>query len=272
METNSTQAVEADTTLNATPVKRWKRGDVREDGMVFWCYQKGKERWVSEPEFSRRKQAHRIIDRRFKAKDSEALAEKRREEYAKNPRKFRATAKKWRSANREKVLAMYKKHDAKRAEQRKAYRVKTRARAAELARERRKRDPLACMKHRARTRLCHALRRLNLGKAFSTVCYLHCSWEKLKERIEAQFLPGMGWHNRHLWHIDHIVPLDFADVCDDLHAGILALSHVTNLRPMWKGDNWAKSSKLPGEHELPADLHDEVRKIWQRAKDLSCVA
>jgi len=30
--------------------KKFKRGDTREDGMVFWCYRHGKEAWVTRDE------------------------------------------------------------------------------------------------------------------------------------------------------------------------------------------------------------------------------
>ena len=95
---------------------------------------------------------------------------------------------------------------------------------------------------------------------------LGCTYAEFKANIESQFLPGMSWDNRHLWHIDHIVPCEAADTSEDMER----LFHFTNLRPLWGKENQSKSSKLPEEHELPADLHDEVRKIWQRAKDSAC--
>ena len=95
---------------------------------------------------------------------------------------------------------------------------------------------------------------------------LGCTYSEFKAHLEAQFLPGMSWENRHLWHIDHIVPCKAGKTTEQIEA----LFHFTNLRPMWGPDNCSKNAKLPAEHELPADLHDEVRKIWQRAKDSAC--
>lgn len=49
----------------------------------------------------------------------------------------------------------------------------------------------------------------------------------------------MSWENRHLWHIDHIVPLATAKTEQD----VIALNHVSNLRPMWSKENLSKGDK-----------------------------
>lgn len=49
----------------------------------------------------------------------------------------------------------------------------------------------------------------------------------------------MTWANRHLWHIDHIVPMATATT----EAEAIALNHFTNLRPVWGADNLAKGAK-----------------------------
>lgn len=51
----------------------------------------------------------------------------------------------------------------------------------------------------------------------------------------------MSWGNRHLWHIDHIIPL--ASAKDE--ESIINLCHYTNLQPLWKKDNQSKGSKMP---------------------------
>lgn len=69
-----------------------------------------------------------------------------------------------------------------------------------------------------------------------------CSSAELRAHIEAQFLPGMGWHNRHLWHVDHIRPLASFDLTDAEQRR--AANHYTNLRPLWAEDNLAKGAKV----------------------------
>lgn len=244
MDTYSTQAVSADTTLNPTPVKRWKRGDVREDGMVFWKYAKScvcGARWVT-PE--------RLIELR-----AQGNADQKRR-YANTPiEKRKADSKRHHAKNREADNArsrQYRKNNLQ------YFRNYENARYAS--------DPVFAAKKRVRALVAYALRRLGVPKSGSTKASLGCSWEELKAHIGFQFAPGMSWENRHLWHIDHLVPLVLAKTAEEVYR----LNHFTNLRPLWGPENQSKNKKVPEEHELPADLHDEVRKIWQRAKDSAC--
>jgi hypothetical protein len=60
-----------------------KRGTIREDGNIFWCYNRGVEYWVTPEKFKSNQE--------------------RNSKWAKeNPEKNRANAKKWNRANREK--------------------------------------------------------------------------------------------------------------------------------------------------------------------------
>ena len=101
-------------------------------------------------------------------------------------------------------------------------------------------NPVAAMKARLRSRIRRAFRLAGYGKDSSTHEMLGCSFEKLKDHIERQFLNGMSWGNRSKWHIDHIVPLATAKNIADMER----LNHYSNLRPMWAADNLAKGSKV----------------------------
>ncbi len=68
-----------------------------------------------------------------------------------------------------------------------------------------------------------------------------CDPKFLRAYIEARFLPGMTWENRHLWHIDHVFPVSRAKT----KAEAIKLCHYTNLQPLWAGDNLAKADKIP---------------------------
>ena len=76
METNSTQAVKADTTAQENPVKRLRKGDVREDGRVFWQYgpnYANGEYWVAPEEFA----ASKATEKAQQAKKRADLSEKK---------------------------------------------------------------------------------------------------------------------------------------------------------------------------------------------------
>lgn len=59
--------------------------------------------------------------------------------------------------------------------------------------------------------------------------------------IESQFVPGMGWHNRKAWHVDHIFP---RRCCGKDLEEVRKSFHYLNLRPMWDADNRKKHDKL----------------------------
>lgn len=99
--------------------------------------------------------------------------------------------------------------------------------------------PIYSTSCRVRSRVGQAFRKNGYSKNTKTAEMLGCSWEELKTHIERQFTIGMSWDNRSQWHIDHIVPL--ASAKDE--SEVIALCHYTNLRPMWAGENIAKSDK-----------------------------
>lgn len=64
----------------------------------------------------------------------------------------------------------------------------------------------------------------------------------LRKHLEKQFVSGMGWHNMHRWHIDHITPQSAFDLSK--HDEWRACWCLSNLRPMWARANLAKSARL----------------------------
>lgn len=102
-------------------------------------------------------------------------------------------------------------------------------------------DPLHAMKKRLRKRLRESLVKRHAPKDKTLLAVLGCTYQELLTHIEAQFLPGMGWSNMQLWHVDHVVPLATAKTVEDIYR----LNHYTNLQPLWALDNLYKSARLP---------------------------
>ena len=75
---------------------------------------------------------------------------------------------------------------------------------------------------------------------------LGCSYEDFKLHFENLFLPGMSWNNRKYWHIDHIIPSDFAINEEEL----IKLNNYKNLRPLWENMNLEKSNRILEKTEL----------------------
>lgn len=124
----------------------------------------------------------------------------------------------------------------------KSYRERNADAIAKKAKEKLKSDPAAAITARLRHRIYMALRPCNAKKRANTLKLVGCSRKFLAAWIESQFLPGMGWHNRQSWHVDHIVPCSAFDMTD---AGQQHVAfHYLNLRPMWATENISKGSSL----------------------------
>ena len=146
--------------------------------------------------------------------------------------RYKDVQRKWNEANREKIQRR------ERARKRKPLTEQQKQRKREYERNRRATDPAFAMVTRLRTRLSHAVQSAKTKKAGHTVDLLGCSPAELVAWIESQFLPGMSWGNRHLWHIDHKKPCSRFDMLDP--AQQKECFHYTNLQPLWSADNRAK--------------------------------
>jgi len=79
-------------------------------------------------------------------------------------------------------------------------------------------------------------------KIHSSLEYLGCSIDELKEYIEKKFKPGMTWQNRAQWQIDHIRPCASFDLQDEKQQ--YECFHYSNLQPLWSEENRVKGSKF----------------------------
>lgn len=113
---------------------------------------------------------------------------------------------------------------------------------ARYLRRRRSTDLEFLLISRMRSRIAKVLAKRGAMKSARTEELLGCSLKSFFEHIEAQFLPGMTWQNRHLWHIDHRLPCKNFDLTDPRQQ--LVCFHFTNLRPLWAIDNMKKGARV----------------------------
>ncbi len=106
--------------------------------------------------------------------------------------------------------------------------------------EQHRNSPLYKIKQHTRRMIRNALIEKGYTKKSHTYEILGCSYEEFKIHIENQFTEGLSWDHREKWHIDHIVPLSFAENEEET----LMLNHYTNLRPLLAKDNLDKGSKI----------------------------
>lgn len=114
--------------------------------------------------------------------------------------------------------------------------------AAARQRKRRRDNPEFAIAARMTASIYQALREGKAGRRWESL--VGYTLGDLTAHLERQFGKGMSWANYGQWHIDHIRPVasfTFSTAEDDDFKACWAL---TNLRPLWKAENLAKSDTL----------------------------
>jgi hypothetical protein len=124
-----------------------------------------------------------------------------------------------------------------------ANREQTIAKVVARQRQRYQNDPQYALCVRLRSRIRCAMRASNKKRFGSYIELAGCTAEQLRTHIESQFAAGMTWDNRHMWHIDHIIPVSAFDLSTE--EGQRAAFHYTNMRPMWASENRKKHARPP---------------------------
>jgi hypothetical protein len=189
--------------------------------------------------FDRKKYYLNNKAKRIKSKNVIVMSDT--EKYKKQYRKYIVYQEKYRKKNREKINQKirewyYKNKDRVRANQR------------IYEREGAYRNSLHFkIKDGMRKRILEVLKRDGGKKTQRTMKLVGCTVEELKQHIEKQFKPGMSWEQRHLFHIDHIIPcasFDLTKLSEQKKC-----FHYTNLQPLWAIDNMKKGAKLNYESQ-----------------------
>lgn len=246
--------------------------------MIFVQYSKGKEYWVTPEKFAEKQGKMRVSALKRRNADPEKARESSRQWRLANPDKYKASKANYRNNNLEQVReedrlralakrksnpdrvreldrARYLRDKDKRLASSKEYFQNNREKvnAANRAKFKRYRenDPLYALSSRLRSSLWRAIKKMGFSKKSSTASILGCDWTTLKSHIESKFTAKMSWDNRHLWEIDHIIPLGSATTEEE----IIKLSHFENLQPLWTFVNNAKGDLMPEEWEKISHLY-----------------
>lgn len=206
----------------------------------------------------------REANARFRERHKASERQRSRNNYIRNRDAIIANACEYAKQNRAKINARRRARERENPERAKAIRRASYLRCREKDKSRRiaKRESLAAyMRHkrlsdpsflvadRLRRRVNCAIKRAGANKKCSLAEVSGCSVEELVSHIERQFLPGMSWDNRQLWHIDHIIPCSAFNLTDIDQQKIAF--HYSNLRPIWATDNHRKHAKiLDGQRRL----------------------
>jgi len=181
--------------------------------------------------------------------DKEKRREICRRYWLNNKEKATKATRKWQAENvercRENKRAWRKKNPDKRKEEFQRWMNKDPERAKEMFRgyaRNRRMTINGNLVNRITPAMARSLREGKQGRTWESL--VGYTLTELKDRLEKQFLEGMNWDNRHLWHIDHIIPktaFNFEKTGDIDFKRCWALG---NLRPIWKLDNISKKDKI----------------------------
>jgi len=245
---------------------------------------------IAEPEDRRQKRLayHREWMRRYRANHPEKISEANAKHRAANREKLIASARAKYQRNRTKIIAKAcdysrknrdkinarnrarKAADPEKARElsrasylrcRERDKLRRRERRIELAaymRHKRQSDPAFAIADRLRRRINGLIAKSSASKAGGLVEVSGCTLAELVIHIERQFLPGMSWANRRLWHIDHIIPCSAFDLTDESQQRVAF--HFTNLRPIWAEQNHRKHGKIPDGQRRLFWSHADVGK------------
>ena len=178
------------------------------------------------------------------------ISQKASKYYFKNKIKIKKRVKKY-NQNHKLAIANYQKNYQKknkkkillqRKEYFKEYRIRNKKkiimRMVKYHKIKRKNDIKFKLTDNLRRRLNKAIERNS--KNTSMIKLLGCSISQLKQHLERQFKPEMGWKNYGLygWHIDHIRPcckFDLTKLSEQKKC-----FHYSNLQPLWAKENLSK--------------------------------
>ncbi len=230
----------------------YKKGDARDDGKVFWKYDKrytNGEYWVTPERYKNFINIKLKSDKKYYANNKDKFSLYGKQKYKENSEEIKQRVKNYAQKNQE-LLKQRRKECYQRTKEQnqircRLYRLKNkeklRKKKYEYKVKKLKTDTLFNITERIRSLINISIRKMGYSKNTKTQQILGCSYKEFKKYFESLFRDGMSWENRHLWHIDHIIPIHSAKSEED----IIKLNHHTNLQPLWAAENIKKSNKIP---------------------------
>ena len=143
----------------------------------------------------------------YQEKNKEHIKEYRKNHHIQNIERDKNTSKIWYEKNKSKVLNNYKN------------RLLTDSRFKFI-------QNLKC-------NIRNSLIKYGYSKNAKSFDILGIEYEEFRIYIEDQFLEGMTWENYGEWHLDHKIPISWANSEEEA----LLLCHYKNYQPLWANEN-----------------------------------
>lgn len=152
--------------------------------------------------------------------------------------------------NRESLLEYkkeyHRKHKDKYQSMNKIYQIENKDRINFMKKEyisnKRKNDNLFKLKESISGLIRYSIKHRGYYKKSRTEEILGCTIEEFKNYLESLFLDSMSWENYGEWHLDHIIPVSWAEGEDE----VIKLNNYKNFQPLWAKDNLSKGNRWSG--------------------------
>ena len=158
---------------------------------------------------------------------------------AANRDRVRASDQRYRERNREVIRKRSRDWSQKQRDEGTNYADRQNESNREYLKQRLATDPVFKWTARQRSRLSKRLAEHGGTKDQSSDELFGCTYQELRDHLEAQFTEGMTWENYGQWHLDHKRPCSSFDLSDPEQQK--QCFHYTNLQPLWGEDNLRKS-------------------------------
>jgi len=159
-----------------------------------------------------------------------------------NDPKRKENKKRYYQNNKEKIkekVKMYQQNNKQKEKDRKSeYQKNNREKINDNRKNRYYADSVYKLERNIRGAISKALKRNGYSKKSRTFEILGCSFEEFKLYIENQFQKGMSWENHGEWHLDHKIPISWANSENEIYE----LSKFSNFQPLWADENIKKKN------------------------------
>lgn len=204
-------------------------------------YQQNKQRFAEKRKqrYEEKKEQIRESHDQYVAANKDKISKRNKKWRESNKALLKQKAADYYQANKDKCNAAEREYRRNNPEAARQYLIRNKEHINQLRRDRYNADDVTKISMKARTQIQRAVK-YGATKEYTSMEYLGCTADELKQYLESKFQPGMTWENYGTWHIDHIRPLAKLKDNPDL---ISELCHYSNLQPLWATDNLSKGTK-----------------------------
>lgn len=240
------------------PFSEFNKGKYK-DGLNHWCrecereyrYQNRDRILARMKEYSKRTKAHKKdYNKSYYNENKDKILSQKKYYYDKNRRIILGKTRNYVVAHFDEISKRRQKFRQENRfrlrEEAKEYSRKpyVRKRRREYQRSKAKTDPMFRLNRSIASQVHRALKGAKQYRRW--VDLAGYSIEDLRKHLEKQFQDGMTWENygRNGWHVDHKIPRSVFNYTKPEHPDFKKAWAMSNLQPMWAGENLSKGNTL----------------------------